>query len=79
MADSKCTATIPRIAIESDPCPKCQGPMTLARILPGRMNFDVRTFECVRCDHVEKILVPIDPMRSSNALGWLLGELGSPS
>jgi hypothetical protein len=53
--------------------------MTLARVMPGRLNFDLRTFECVRCDHVEKILVPIDPMRSSNAFGWLFGELGSPT
>jgi hypothetical protein len=79
MADSKYTATTPRIAIESDPCPKCQGPMVLARIMPGRINLDLRTFECVKCDHVEKILVAIDPMRSSNGLGWLLRELKSPT
>jgi hypothetical protein len=79
MADSNDTATTPRIAIESDPCPKCQGPMVLARIMPGRINLDLRTFECVKCDHVEKILVAIDPMRSSNGLGWLLRELKSPT
>jgi hypothetical protein len=79
MADSNDTATTPRIAIESDPCPKCQGPMVLARIMPGRINLDLRTFECVKCDHVEKILVAIDPMRSSNGLGWLLRELRSPT
>jgi hypothetical protein len=79
MADVKYATTTPLIAVESDPCPKCLGPMTLARIMPGRMNFDVRTFECVRCDHVEKVLVPSDPMRSSNALGWLVSELRSPT
>jgi len=79
MADSKYAAAISLIAVENDPCPKCQGPMILARIMPGRPNFDLRAFECVRCNHVEKALVAIDPMRSSDALGWLLGELRSPT
>jgi hypothetical protein len=52
--------------------------MMLARIKPGRLNFDLRTFECVKCDHVEKLLVPTDPMHS-DILGWLLGELRSPT
>jgi ssDNA-binding Zn-finger/Zn-ribbon topoisomerase 1 len=79
MANSRYIAAIPLIAVESDPCPKCQGPMMLARIAPGRLNFDLRTFECVKCDHVEKVLVATDPMKSSDALGWLLGELRSPT
>ena len=79
MADLIYATTTPLIADASDPCPKCLGAMTLARIMPGRMNFDVRTLECVRCDHVEKVLVPSDPMRSSNALGWLVSELRSPT
>ena len=53
--------------------------MVLARIMPGRINLDLRAFECIKCDHVEKILVAIDPMRSSNGLGWLLRELKSPT
>ena len=77
MTDLNCTATIPLIAIESDVCPKCQGPMMLSRIMSGRLNFDSRTFECVKCDHVEKVLVATDPIHS-DARGWLLGELGSP-
>src|ERR1035441_9150193 len=60
MADSKYAAAISLIAVESDPCPKCQGPMILARIMPGRLNFDLRAFECVRCNHIEKALVAID-------------------
>jgi hypothetical protein len=51
--------------------------MMLSRIRPGRLNFDARTFECVKCSHVEKVLVPSDPMQS-DALGWLLGELKAP-
>jgi hypothetical protein len=53
--------------------------MMLARIIPGRLNFDLRTFECIKCDHVEKVLVATDPIKSPDALGWLLGELRSPT
>ena len=56
------TPALPLIAIESKHCPKCQGPMMLARIVPGRLNFDLRTFECVKCDHVQKVLTATDPM-----------------
>jgi hypothetical protein len=77
MPDLNYTATIPLVAIESDVCPKCQGPMMLSRIMPGRLNFDLRTFECVKCDHVEKVLAATDPMHS-NVLGWFLGELRPP-
>jgi hypothetical protein len=79
MGNSEHTAAIPRIAVESDPCPKCQGPMMLARVMPGRLKFDLRTFECVNCDHVKRTLVAADPISSSDALGWLLGELRSPT
>jgi hypothetical protein len=52
--------------------------MTLLRIRPGRLNFDARTFECVKCSHVEKILVATDPMQS-DLLGWIFGDLRAPT
>jgi hypothetical protein len=64
-------------AIEIPACPKCLGPMMLLRIRPGRLNFDARTFECVKCSHVEKMLVASDPMQS-DVRGWLLSELRAP-
>jgi hypothetical protein len=67
--------SVPQIAIERPACPKCQASMM--PIMPGRMNFDPRTFECMKCDQVEKVLVATDPMHS-DVLGWLLGELRSP-
>jgi hypothetical protein len=79
MDGSKSEAATPPIIVESDPCPKCQGPMILARIKPGRLNFDLRSFECVKCNHIEKSLVATDPIRSADALGWLLSELRSPT
>jgi hypothetical protein len=51
--------------------------MMLSRILPTRAAIDLRTFECGKCAHVEKIAVEIDPMKS-DALGWLSGELRPP-
>ena len=70
-------SSVSPIVIESPACPNCQAPMILARITPGRLNFDLRTFECVRCDHVMKSLVAADPMQS-DLLGWLFGELRPP-
>jgi hypothetical protein len=52
--------------------------MFLARIAPGRLNFDLRTFECARCEHVMKSLVAADPMQS-DLLDWLFGELRPPT
>jgi hypothetical protein len=71
-------SSVPQVEIESPACPKCQASMMLARIMPGRMKFDAHAFECIKCDHVEKVLVATDPMHS-DVLGWLLGELGSPT
>jgi hypothetical protein len=63
------------LPIERPRCPKCQRRMRLARIEPGPGHSDLRTFECSKCDHVQKMLVE-DPFKST--LGWLNGELGSP-
>jgi hypothetical protein len=51
--------------------------MTLARIAPGPSGFDIRTFECAKCDHVLTATAESDPMKSK-AAGWLKGELRAP-
>ena len=38
-------------------CPKCAALMYLARIEPEKPGFDLRTFECPRCQHVESVVV----------------------
>jgi hypothetical protein len=48
--------------------------MGLARISPGPTGFELRTFDCARCDHVEKIVIASDPTKSGD-VGWLVGEL----
>ena len=58
------------------PCPACQTRTMLALITPGPSGFDIRTFECPACDHVHQCVVElVDPMKSPEALGWLLGDL----
>ena len=52
--------------------------MMLSRLLPSRAALDLRTFECGKCAHVEKVVIEVDPMKSY-ALGWLLGELKTPN
>jgi DNA polymerase III alpha subunit (gram-positive type) len=38
-------------------CPKCRAHMMLTRIMPARVGFDLRTFECPKCDHVHEVMV----------------------
>jgi hypothetical protein len=52
--------------------------MTLARISPGPTGFELRTFDCSKCDHVEKIVIVSDPMKSGD-VGWLVGEVQPPT
>jgi hypothetical protein len=71
-------AVIPLLAIQGLRCPKCRTRMTLARILPGPTGFELRTFDCPGCDHVEKIAIASDPTKSGD-VGWLVGELQAPT
>jgi hypothetical protein len=45
--------------------------------LAGPGGFEHRTFECASCNHVEKIAIALDPMKSGD-VGWLVGELHPP-
>lgn len=71
-------AVIPLLAIQRLRRPKCQTRMTLARISPGPTGFELRTFDCSRCNHVEKIAIASDPMKSGD-VGWLVSELQPPT
>jgi hypothetical protein len=69
-------AAIQLLAIEQLRCPKCRTRMMLARISPGPTGFELHTFGCSKCDHVEQITIASDPMKS-DVLGWLLSEIRS--
>jgi hypothetical protein len=56
MPESYTRAEPSQLPIERNRCPRCHNHMMLARIeYPNGSN--VRTFECLRCDHVQKMLV----------------------
>jgi predicted nucleic acid-binding Zn ribbon protein len=64
--------------IERPRCPKCHDRMDLARIMPGPKGYDLRNFECDKCDYVTTVTVVTDPMKS-DAMGWLAGSLKPPA
>jgi hypothetical protein len=71
-------AAIPLLAIWQLRCPKCRTRMTLTRISPGPTGFELRTFDCSKCDHVEQIAIASDDPMKSDAVGWFTGELHPP-
>ena len=78
IAMTKYPAAIPLLAIQGLRCPKCRSRMMLARIAPGPTGFELRRFDCSKCDHVEKIAIALDPMKS-RVVGWFAGELQPPT
>ncbi len=40
-------------------CSKCGNPMRLSQIEPAAPGYDVRTFECVKCNSDQRFLVAI--------------------
>jgi hypothetical protein len=71
-------AAIPLLAIQELHCPKCRTRMMFARIAPGPTGFELRTFDCANCDHVEKIAIASDPAKSGD-VGWLVSEVQPPA
>jgi len=51
--------------------------MSLARIMPGPPGFDLRNFECAKCNQFLTLTVAANPMRSDKA-GGLAGEFKPP-
>jgi hypothetical protein len=51
--------------------------MALARIEPGPGGTDLRTFECPKCEYVQRV-VATDPLKSDKATGWHNSELKPP-
>ena len=64
-------------SIERPHCSKCLTRMSLSRIAPGPKGFDIRTFECGKCEHVQILSVETDPMKSTKA-GWANSDLNPP-
>jgi hypothetical protein len=61
-----------RVAVQLHPCPKCLGPMVLTHIKPSRIGFEMRTFQGVNCDHVDKVVTATASMK------WMSSGLRAP-
>ena len=68
----------PLSPIERPRCEHCQTRTNLAGTALGPAGYELRTFECLRCERVQRILVVSAPL-SGDAKGWLVGELKSPN
>jgi hypothetical protein len=53
---------------ERPSCPTCKRRMGLARLSPGEEGFEERIFECGICHQTEKVLFPIDPLKTDRGL-----------
>jgi hypothetical protein len=51
--------------------------MGLAGIYVARPGFEQRTFERATCHRIEKVSIPVDPMKT-DAVGWMASELKPP-
>jgi hypothetical protein len=62
-------------------CPTCQTRTVLARVTPGPIGFDIRTFECPACKHVNQTVVEllIEPMKSITTNTGHSGQLQAPT
>jgi hypothetical protein len=60
-------------SIERPRCPRCQARMMLESILRPR-GYDLRTFECAKCDRISTRLVPRDLMKTGKApwRAWII-------
>ena len=56
------------LPIERPRCPHCQAQMMLAQIDHGPVGADLRSFQCSKCHHIQRVLVE-DPLKSMNT-GW---------
>jgi hypothetical protein len=66
------------IGIERPRCPKCdQLRMSLVRLAAGPKGFDIRTFECGKCGHIQIFSIESDPLKSTKA-GWIHSDLYRP-
>ena len=48
------------VYIHRPTCRKCDTQMMLARIMPLHIGFDLRTFECPKCNHAYQVMVETD-------------------
>ena len=45
------------LELEPQPCTKCGAHVILARIEPAKPGFDLRTFECSKCNNADQYII----------------------
>jgi ribosomal protein S27AE len=68
MPETYSSPSDPLIASQRRHCPKCDTRMHLAHVAHGSSNFDVRTFDCAKCDHTYIVTVAMDQESDSRSL-----------
>jgi transposase-like protein len=64
------SAAIPLLAIPQLRCPKCHSRMNLVRTSPGPTGFELRTFDCAKCDQ-SNLSYPGNTLRTRAVLNVL--------
>lgn len=72
------TSTLTPRAVARPRCPQCQARALVQRATAARPDFEHWTLRCTKCGHIHEAQVRADPM-TSEATGWLSGELRSPT
>ena len=72
MSDSYPAPTLFRDRLMEAPCTKCGAQMVLARIEPAKPGYDLRTFECTKCNNVDQYIVECEASSP-----WVLVVRGS--
>jgi transposase-like protein len=78
MRDSKNTEALTLLVTEHARCPRCSLRMVLTGLEPGRQGYDLRTFECAKCNYARSVAVESDPMNARTSR-WIFGELKPPT
>jgi len=65
------------LPIERPRCPWVREPYEPEPDTTRSTGYDLRNFECAKCDRFITVTVATDPMKSDKA-GWIVGELKPP-
>jgi uncharacterized Zn finger protein len=66
------------LPIQRPRCPKCQLRMETTAVNIAVAGSEDRTFECMKCGHVETRRMVADPLTSPDAVAWTKGSLTPP-
>ena len=64
--------TLFRDILMEAPCTKCGAKMKLARVEPAKPGYDLRAFECTKCNNVDQYIV-----ETEKSSPWVLVVRGS--